>query len=168
MNTIGYSQTAIGGLWALAALGEVPCLLLAGHLSDRWGRKWVMLVGMTLMSGVFLAYTLSPVFAWLVGAQMVRSLAYACFEAPSLLYATELGLRKQRGRLAGMYYSASGVGSILGSAVGGATAQQIGMPLMFQGVVAVMLATVVIAARVMPRLRPPAPEPSAIPAMRDV
>jgi MFS family permease len=167
MNTIGYSQTAIGGLWALAALGEVPCLLLAGHLSDSWGRKWVMLMGMGLMSGVFLAYTLSSAFAWLVGAQMVRSLAYACFEAPSLLYATELGLRQQRGRLAGMYYSASGVGAIVGSAAGGATAQQIGMPLMFQGVVAIMLATVAIMAKVMPRLRPSAPEPAGVPVMRD-
>jgi MFS family permease len=165
MTTIGYSQTAIGGLWALAALGEAPYMLLAGHLSDRWGRKWVMLVGMALMSGVFLAYTLSPVFAWLVGAQMVRSLAYACFEAPALLYATELGLRQQRGRLAGMYYSASGLGSILGSAAGGGAAQQLGMPLMFQGVVMLMLAAVAVAARVMPRLRPP--ESNIVPAMRD-
>jgi MFS family permease len=167
MNTIGYSQTAIGGLWAQAALGEVPCLLLAGYLSDRWGRKWVMLLGMGLMSCVFLAYTLSPVFAWLVGAQVVRSLAYACFEAPSLLYATELGLRQQRGRLAGLYYSASGVGSILGSALGGVVAKQIGMPLMFQGVVVLMLLTVLIGARVMPRLRPPTPEVAGVPVIRD-
>jgi MFS family permease len=167
MNTLGYSQTAIGGLWAQAALGEVPCLLLAGYLSDRWGRKWVMLIGMGLMSCVFLAYTLSPVFAWLVGAQVVRSFAYACFEAPSLLYATELGLRQQRGRLAGLYYSASGIGSILGSAIGGVIAKQIGMPLMFQGVVVLMLLTVLIGARVMPRLRPPVPEPAAVPAIRD-
>jgi MFS family permease len=167
MTTLGYSQTAIGGLWAQAALGEVPCLLLAGYLSDRWGRKWVMLVGMGLMSCVFLAYTLSPAFAWLAGAQVVRSLGYACFEAPSLLYATELGLRQQRGRLAGLYYSASGIGSILGSAIGGAVAKQVGLPLMFQGVVVIMLLTVLIGARVMPRLRPPAPEPSAVPAMRD-
>jgi MFS family permease len=167
MTTLGYSQTAIGGLWAQAALGEVPCLLLAGYLADRWGRKWVMLVGMGLMSWVFLAYTLSPMFAWLVGAQVVRSLGYACFEAPSLLYATELGLRQQRGRLAGMYYSASGVGSILGSAVGGAIAQRVGMPAMFQGVVVLMLMTVLIGARVMPRLRPPAQEPAVVPAMRE-
>jgi MFS family permease len=167
MTTLGYNQTAIGGLWALAALGEAPYMLLAGHLSDRWGRKWVMLAGMALMSGVFLAYTVSPLFAWLVGAQMVRSLAYASFEAPALLYATELGLRQQRGRLAGMYYSASGLGSILGSVAGGGAAQQFGMPLMFRGVVATMLAMVVVMARVMPRLRSPAPEPAAIPAMRD-
>ena len=32
MANIGYSKTAIGGLWALAALGEAPCMILAGQL----------------------------------------------------------------------------------------------------------------------------------------
>jgi MFS family permease len=166
MKTLGYSQTAIGGLWALAALGEAPYMLLAGHLSDSWGRKWVMLAGMALMSGVFLGYTLSSVLAWFVAVQMVRSLAYACFEAPALLYATELGLRQQRGRLAGMYYSASGLGSILGSAAGGGSAQLLGMPVMFRGVVVVMLATVAVVSWVMPRLRPT--QPTVVRAIRDV
>src|SRR6266540_2086224 len=98
MANIGYSKTAIGGLWALAALGEAPYMILAGHLSDRWGRKRVMLTGFVGMSGVYLAYTLSPALAWIVGVQLVRAFAYASMEAPALLYATELGLRRQRGR----------------------------------------------------------------------
>jgi MFS family permease len=154
MSTIGYSKTAVGGLWALAALGEVPWMIVAGHLSDRWGRKWVMLTGMSCMGGVFLAYTLSSAAAWLIGVQIVRSFAYACFEAPALLYATELGLRRQRGRLAGLYYSASGLGGIAGSTIGGSIAQQTGLPLMFRGVVVLMLAMALVSARTMPRLRP--------------
>src|SRR5262249_18572002 len=43
MTTIGYTQTAIGGLWALAAMGEVGWLIVAGQISDRLGRKWVMI-----------------------------------------------------------------------------------------------------------------------------
>ncbi len=69
-------------------------------------------------------------------AQLCRALAYACFEATALLYATELGLRRQRGRLVGLYYSASGMGGIAGSAAGGAAAQVVGMTRMFLGVVA--------------------------------
>jgi MFS family permease len=153
MRSVGYSQTAVGGLWALAALGEAPCMILAGHLADRWGRKPVMLAGFVGMSAVFFAYAISPLLAWIVGAQLVRSLAYACFEATALLYATELGLRRQRGRLVGLYYSASGVGGITGSAVGGATAQILGMTRMFLGVVAFMLVTAAVVAKTMPRLR---------------
>jgi len=163
MTTIGYSTTMIGGLWALAAMGEVACMIFAGQLSDRWGRKRVMLIGFVSMSGVYLAYTLSPALAWLVGAQLVRAFAYASFEAPALLYATELGLRRQRGRLAGLYYSAGSLGGIAGSVAGGAVAQQIGMPLMFRAVVAIMLAVALVIGRVMPRLRPVHPEPADLP-----
>jgi MFS family permease len=158
MTTLGYSTTMVGGLWALAALGEVACMILAGQLSDRWGRKRVMLSGFVCMSGVYLAYTLSAALAWLVAVQLVRAFAYASFEAPALLYATELGLRRQRGRLAGLYYSAGSLGGIAGSVAGGAVAQQIGMPLMFRAVVVIMLAVAVVIGRVMPRLRPAQPD----------
>lgn len=166
MRGAGHSQTVISGLWALAALGEVPCLMLAGFLAERYGRKWVIIGGVAGMACVYLAYTASTALAWLVGVQLVRSLCYSCFETPAMLYATELGLRQQRGRMAGLYNTATGLGGITGSAVGGAAAQQVGMPTMFRGVAMLMMAVALAAALTMPRLHraaeetPHAPRPA--------
>jgi MFS family permease len=91
--------------------------------------------------------------------QLLRAFAYSCFEAPALLYATELGLRQQRGRLAGLYYSAGSMGGIAGSIAGGAVAQLIGLPLMFRSVAVLVLAVALVMSRVMPRLRPAHREP---------
>ncbi len=151
MQDAGYSKTAVGGLWGLAALGEVPCFILAGYLTDRWGPRRVLLTGLLVMSGVFLGYTLVKILLGFVVVQMIRSFAYACFEGSALVYTTELGLRRQRGRLASFYYSAGGLGGITGSIAGGSMAQRTGLPTMYRAVVVLMIAGAVVGGRLMPR-----------------
>jgi len=150
MNGLGYSQTQISGLWALAAAGEVLWLFVAGVLADRIGRKWVIVTGVAGMACIYTAYTFAPSFMWFLPIQIIRSFTYSCFETPALLYATELGLRTQRGRLAGLYYSASGIGGIAGSALGGAAAQAFGMAPMFRATTLILLLAALAAAIVMP------------------
>ncbi len=151
MQGIGYSKTAVGGLWALAALGEAPCFILAGYLADRWGRKRVLLIGLACMATVYFGYTVATALAWMIAVQLLRSFAYASFEAPALLLATELGLRRQRGRLASFYYTAVGAGGILGPIVGGALAQEVGLPAMYRIVVVAMLLVVLSVGWLIPR-----------------
>jgi MFS family permease len=153
MESVGYSRTAVGSLWALAAMGEVPCFVIAGYLADRWGRKRVLIMGMVLMACVYLGYTISTNLLWLIVVQLVRSLAYASYEAPALLYTTEMGLRQQRGRLASLFYAASGGGGITGSVVGGAVAQETSLVTMYRGVVVIVLVGVLATGRMLPRLR---------------
>lgn len=150
MNNQGYSQTQISGLWALAAAGEVIWLFVAGVLADRVGPKWVIVTGVAGMACIYTAYTFAPSFLWFLPIQIIRSFTYSCFETPALLYATALGIRNRRGRLAGMYYSASGIGGIAGSALGGAAAQAFGMVPMFRTASAILLLAAIAAALVMP------------------
>jgi MFS family permease len=147
----GYTQTQISGLWALAAAGEVIWLFVAGLLADRIGRKWVIITGVVGMACIYLLYLLARGFVWFIPIQIMRSFTYSCFETPALLYATELGLRKQRGRLAGLYNSAAGLGGITGSAAGGWIAQVFGMAATFSSAALLMIVMGFVAALVMPR-----------------
>jgi MFS family permease len=114
---------------------------------------------MSLMTGVFLGYTISTALVWIIAIQMIRSIAYSCYEAPSLLYATELGVRQQRGRLASLYYAIGGLGSVAGSLVGGTLAEKFGLVPMYRGVVIFMILGIIVAGSRLPKLGRVTPEP---------
>lgn len=124
MSDVGYSQSSISALWALAAAGEVPGLMLAGFLADRWGRRPLLMAGLIGQGSIYMLYQLLAPGWGIVPLQMVRSLTYSSYETPALLVATELGLRQRRGRLAGMYHTIAALGGVIGSAVSGVIISQ--------------------------------------------
>ena len=53
-----YSQ-----LWGLAAFVEVPAMLIAGYLGDRYGRRLPFMAGLSLFAVVYLLYIVVPMTA---------------------------------------------------------------------------------------------------------
>lgn len=119
MKSLDYSQSAISALWALAALGEVPALTIAGALADRWGRRPLLMTGLTGQASIYILYQFVAPTWGIVPLQMLRSLTYSSYETPALLVATEMGLRQRRGRLAGMYHTVAALGGVVGATIGG-------------------------------------------------
>jgi MFS family permease len=119
MHSLGYPQSSISALWALAALGEVPGLALAGILADRWGRRPLLMSGLIGQGLVYALYRLVAPTWGIVPLQMFRSLSFSSYETPALLVATELGLRQRRGRYAGLYHTVAALGGVVGASVGG-------------------------------------------------
>ena len=119
MHALGYPQSSISALWALAALGEVPGLALAGILADRWGRRPLLMSGLIGQGLVYALYRLVAPSWGIVPLQMFRSLSFSSYETPALLVATELGLRQRRGRYAGLYHTVAALGGVVGASVGG-------------------------------------------------
>jgi len=130
VGELGYSQTALGRLWALASLSELPFMMLAGRLSDRIGRLPMLGLGFLTWSLVFAGYVVAPGMPWIVLIQLVRGFAYSAYVATAMTYATEVRSRSQRGLASGLYGSAEGAGSILGSSMGGTLAQFTGFQAM--------------------------------------
>lgn len=123
VGEVGYSQAQMSRLWSLASLSEFPLMILAGWLSDRIGRVPMMSLGFLAWALVFLGYVVVPQMPWLIFVQLTRGFAYSAFTATAMTYATEVRARSQRGEASGLYSSAGGIGSILGSSMGGVITQ---------------------------------------------
>jgi MFS family permease len=150
MRSLGYHQSSISGLWALAAAGEVPALTLAGLLADRWGRRPLLVAGLTGQAAIYGLYQFVAPTWGIVPLQMVRSLSYSSYETPALLMATELGLRQRRGRLAGLYHTIAALGGVVGATVGGQLVARWGYATSFTVASAGMLLVAWVVARRLP------------------
>jgi MFS family permease len=126
VSELGYAQADVGRLWSLAALTEFPMMVLSGWLSDRVGRLPMLSVGFLIWSFIFAGYVYIPVMPWIVLIQLTRGFAYSAFTATAMTYAAEARPKSQRGWVSGLYSSSSGIGTILGSFVGGSLTQFFG------------------------------------------
>jgi MFS family permease len=139
VGEMAYSPAAMTALWALASMSEFPLMILAGWLSDRFGRLPLLSLGFLAWAVVFAGYVVAPVLPWIVGVQLVRGFAYSAYTATAMTYASEVRSRAQRGWASGLYSAAGGLGSILGSSVGGTLTQLAGFRVMFAANAALIL-----------------------------
>src|SRR5881398_3138951 len=71
----GFSSLVLTAIFATYAFVLVPALILFGRLSDRFGRRPVLFVGL-LTAGVGLAlFASARSAAWLFGARAIQGLA---------------------------------------------------------------------------------------------
>lgn len=126
VNVQGYSQATMSRLWSLASLSEFPLMILAGWLSDRLGRLPMLVLGFVAWALVFVGYVVVPQQPWIIGVQLLRGFAYSAFTAAAMTYAAEVRAKAERGRASGLYNASGGLGSIVGSTVGGAQTQLLG------------------------------------------
>ncbi len=109
---------AVGWLGALYALMQFVFSPAMGSLSDRFGRRPVILVFL-LGSGLdYLVLAWAPNMAWLVGARIVSGITGANFTAASA-YIADVTPPEKRAAGFGMIGAAFGLGFIAGPAVGG-------------------------------------------------
>ncbi len=123
VSELGYAKADVGRLWSLAAISELPLMILSGWLSDRVGRLPMLSVGFLAWTLVFAGYVVAPVMPWIIFIQLVRGFAYSAFTATAMTYAAEVRSKSQRGWVSGLYGSAGGIGSIIGAPMGGTLAQ---------------------------------------------
>lgn len=93
-----------------ALVGSIAGVMFAGMLSDRLGRKWVMIIAALLFSVSGIWCAVSSDFNHLIAARILGGIAIGVVSIVSPLYISEVAAANYRGRLVSLYQVAVTVG----------------------------------------------------------
>ncbi|MFZ4688231.1 MAG: TCR/Tet family MFS transporter [Polymorphobacter sp.] len=111
-----------GWIMFLYATTQFICGPVIGGLSDRFGRRPVLLASLTAFGVDYLAMAFAPSLAWLVVARLVAGVTGASFPT-AYAYIADISPPEKRAANFGVIGMAFGFGFIIGPALGGIVAQ---------------------------------------------
>ena len=114
----GASATALGGIFTAYAAAQFVCAPLWGRLSDRIGRRPVMLGTIAGTALALLLLGLAPSLPWIFAARCLAG-AFAANIGVASAYIADVTPDEERTRWMGMLGASFGVGFVLGPALGG-------------------------------------------------
>ena len=103
-------EIQVGWFVGCALIGSIIGVLMAGKLSDRWGRKVTMLVAAVLFSVSGIACAFVGSFEQLVVARILGGIGIGVVSIVSPLYISEVSIAQYRGRLVSLYQLAVTIG----------------------------------------------------------
>ncbi|MES1156827.1 MAG: TCR/Tet family MFS transporter [Alphaproteobacteria bacterium] len=105
-------------LTTYAAL-QFICGPIMGNLSDRFGRRPVLVASLAAFSFDYALMGFAPTLGWLFLGRAVAGVAGAVY-SPAMAYIADISTPEKRAQSFGMMGAAFGLGFILGPAIGGA------------------------------------------------
>jgi len=117
---VGLDQAAFIGGWMFAAfsLAQFFCAPLMGNLSDRFGRRPLLLLAIFGLGLDFIFSALAPTLFWLFVGRILAGVCGASWVIASAFIA-DVTAPEARAKAYGMLGAAFGVGFVIGPAIGG-------------------------------------------------
>jgi predicted MFS family arabinose efflux permease len=125
----GFSSLVLTSVFATYAFVLVPALILFGRVSDRFGRRPVILAGLVVSGAGLVVFALAQNVAWLYGARVLQGLAVGMISGAATAALVELDPRGDKRRAALFAGLAQAGGSATGPMLAGALAQWAPAPL---------------------------------------
>lgn len=141
-----FSSLVLTTVFATYAVVLVPALILFGRLSDRFGRRPVILAGLAVAVLGLALFAAANGAAWLYGARAVQGLAVGMIGGPATAALVELDPHANRRRAALLAGLAQAGGSAAGPLAAGVLAQWAPDPLRLCYLVAIGATAVVAGA----------------------
>lgn len=115
--------------WAVSsfALARLIMDLPAGILSDRFGRKRNMMVGLVLIFISSILSGMAPSYLWLLLGRIVQGLGSAIYVTSTTAWVAEVSAGEYRGRYMSLYSGLVFAGTSFGPAIGGFSASYFGL-----------------------------------------
>lgn len=111
--------TAIGGMLAVTfALFQFVCSPIVGNLSDRFGRRPVLLLSLAGFAVDFLILAFAPTLIWLFVARALTGI-FGAINGPAQSVVADITAPEERSRRYGLIGAAFGIGFVVGPALGG-------------------------------------------------
>ena len=116
---VGATPTEIAILMSIYSGMQLLFAPIWGRLSDRYGRKPAILLGLLGNAVALIGFGLAKDYAWLLVARGAAGIASAAVMPSVMAYVADVTTSEERGKGMGLMGAAMGLGFILGPAVGG-------------------------------------------------
>ena len=145
------SSTEVTATFAAMVIGAAGSLLFLGHLSDRWGRRRIIVPALGTGIAAAVVMAVWPTLPGLLAGRVLTGVAVGLMAATATAYLTDLHRAavpgRPAGRLPATVASAANLGGLsAGPVVGGAVAQWVGHPLTTPYVIFVVMMALGMAA----------------------
>jgi EmrB/QacA subfamily drug resistance transporter len=149
----GLQWIADGYTMVLASL-----LILGGATADRYGRRRVFRIGLTVFTAASALCSLAPALGWLIAFRVLQAIGGSMLNPVAVsIISSVFTKRTQRARAIGVWVGMFGLGMALGPTVGGLLVGTVGWRGIFWVNIPVGLGAIALTSLVVPESRTPVP-----------
>ena len=133
LNRIGATEGQIGLSWALAAVSELPVMLLSAVMLRRIGAKGLLVMAFLIFIVRWLFYSVIDAPVWALVVQLLHGLSFAAFLVGGVTFVSERTPPGLSATAQAIYSTVTfGLASITGSMIGGYLYDNVGMQNFFR------------------------------------
>jgi MFS transporter, DHA1 family, multidrug resistance protein len=131
-DALGLTVTQLGWLFGVQSLTTLAVRPAIGFMSDRAGRRWVIVAGLVVCGTAVVLVSLATVVSEIIAAIVVYATGVAITTAATSAFITDVTRRGRYGAAHGVFGTIYDVGDALGPIAAGALISGVGYSRMFQ------------------------------------
>ncbi|MGN7299366.1 MFS transporter [Ferdinandcohnia sp. SAFN-114] len=157
VRELGYSEQTNGTIIAMTALASALILVPAGLMSDKFGRKKVMVLGVAISTFAFFARSILEIDQLLIGTAFITGVSTAFIQVSGIPWLAENSTSSQRVHLFSFHSAIMMAAQVVGNIAGGAFSDAFQFIFHLSGLwsvrITLLIATIIYMAGILPILK---------------